>query len=526
MKETIFSKLQHYKVISFTVLVAVFYFLSIIIGNILFSSNNDSMIHFDLAFYRQAMQLLFLALWCCMYFQTVRNIRYRDITGRKSYSKDHGRYKRSYYELIEYFQDANPYKLDIKKLPIESWKTTEGVILGKVGMRLIKRDSAGEGNFALFGGPGTHKTTSQIIPTALRFSGSVLAIDIKGDILHWTQGKRKIKVFNPEDPQSYHFNPLYGIENMSMTERTSLIESFANVILEDDPKDKYFIPGGRDFFCGIALYILNKNIHTTFPEIINALLHGNAIQWVKTIVASNCDEAKDYLSSYYGTNETNVSGCYNTACVAVRTFNAGELNTLLDRAENTLSPQDLEDGYDIYIELPQDKIKKYAKISSIMIQTFMTSFLRRPDSSSGEKARPIIFLLDEFPQLNFDWDILSAALSTLRSKQTSVFLSQQSIAQLESKYGTTHYREIIDNCRYISIMNAQDPTSRTFFQKLIGTEKVLKVSNSQNSKDTSRNITEAREYIYQPEDFGNLGEDVVIYVNGKYIQAQKTNCFE
>ena len=170
MKETIFSKLQHYKVISFTILAAVFYFLSIIIGNILFKSNNDSMIHFDLAFYRQAMQLLFLALWCCMYFQTVRNIRYRDITGRKSYSKDHGRYKRSYYELIEYFQDANPYKLDIKKLPIESWKTTEGVILGKVGMRLIKRDSAGEGNFALFGGPGTHKTTSQIIPTALRFS--------------------------------------------------------------------------------------------------------------------------------------------------------------------------------------------------------------------------------------------------------------------------------------------------------------------------------------------------------------------
>lgn len=117
---------------------------------------------------------------------------------------------------------------------------------------------------------------------------------------------------------------------------------------------------------------------------------------------------KIICQSYYGTNETNVSGCYNTACVAVRTFNAGELNTLLDRAENTLSPQDLEDGYDIYIELPQDKIKKYAKISSIMIQTFMTSFLRRPDSSSGEKARPIIFLLDEFPQLNFDWDILSA----------------------------------------------------------------------------------------------------------------------
>lgn len=526
MKENVFYKLKHFKVIPFAILAAVFYFASALIGLFLYRSNSDSMVHFNLSFYRNAAQLFFLFLWCYMYFQTIRNIRYRDLTGRKSYTKDHARYKRTYYELIEYYQDANPYQLDVKTLPLESWKYAEGVILGKVGMRLIKRDSAGEGNLALFGGPGTHKTTSQIIPTALRFAGSVLAIDIKGDILHWTRGKRKIKIFNPEDPLSYHFDPLYGIEKMSMTERTSLIESFAAVILGEDPKDKYFVPGGRDFFCGIALYMLHEDIHTTFPKIINALLHGNAIQWVKQIVASDCDEAKDYLASYYGTNEVNVSGCYNTACVAVRTFNAGALNTLLDRSENTLSPQDLENGYDIYIELPQDKIKKYSKISSIMIQTFMSSFLRRPDSSSGEKIRPIIFLLDEFPQLHFDWDILSAALSTLRSKSVSLFLAQQSIAQLESKYGYDHYREIIDNCKYISIMSAQDPKSRTFFQQLIGTEKVLKVSNSQNSKDTSRSVSEAREYIYQPEDFGNLGEDVVIYANGKYIQAQKTNCFE
>ncbi len=161
-----------------------------------------------------------------------------------------------------------------------------------------------------------------------------------------------------------------------------------------------------------------------------------------------------------------------------------------------------------------------------MVQTFMSAFMKRIDSSSGIKTRPIIFLLDEFPQLHFDWDTLSTALSTLRSKNVSLFMAQQSIAQLESKYGSNHYREIIDNCRYISIMSAQDPKSRTFFQQLIGTEKVLKVSNSQNNKDSSRNVTEAREYIYQPEDFSNLEEDVVIYMNGKYIQAQKTKCYE
>ena len=525
-KEDIFNNLQHYKVIPFTVLAVIFYFLSILVGILFFQLSNGELFHFSLTFYCREAQLLFLVLWCFIYFQTIRNIRYQDITGRPSYRKDHGRYKRSYQELVSYFKDANPYKINVTDLPIGYWKYTEGVILGKIGRRLIKRDSSGEGNLALFGGPGTHKTTSQIIPTALRFSGSVLAIDIKGDILHWTKNTRNIKIFNPEDPNSHHFNPLYGIESMTMTERTSLIESFAAILLEDDPKDKYFVPGGRDFFCGIALYMLHENIHTTFPEIITALLHGNAIQWVKQIVASDCDEAKDYLGSYYGTNEKNVSGCYNTACVAVRSLNAGALNILLDSSNYSLSPQDLEDGYDIYIEILQDKIKQYSKISSIMVQTFMSAFMKRIDSSSGIKTRPIIFLLDEFPQLHFDWDTLSTALSTLRSKNVSLFMAQQSIAQLESKYGSNHYREIIDNCRYISIMSAQDPKSRTFFQQLIGTEKVLKVSNSQNNKDSSRNVTEAREYIYQPEDFSNLEEDVVIYMNGKYIQAQKTKCYE
>lgn len=525
LKEDLHYYIHHYKVVSFAILAVVFYFLSFVIGFFLFRSNSDSIIRLSFAHYRHTTHFFFIILWCYLYFRTIRNIRYRDLTGHSSYTKDHAHYTRSYSELVDYFQDANPYQLDVSTLPIESWRDAEGVILGKVGMRLMKRDSDGEGNLALFGGPGTHKTTSQIIPTALRFSGSVLVIDIKGDILHWTRGKRKIKIFNPEDPLSCHFDPLHGIEAMSMTERESLLHSFASVIWEENPKDRYFIPGARDFFCGIALYMLHENIQTSFSEIIYALLHGNAIQWVKTIVNSDCKEAKNYLASYYGTNEVNVYGCYNTACVGIRDFTAGALDTLLDHSENTLSPQDLEDGYDIYIELPQDKIEKYSKISSIMIQTFMTSFLRRADVSSGEKARPIIFLLDEFAQLNFDWDILSTAFSTLRSKRVSLFVAMQSIAQLESKY-KENYRSIINNCKYVSIMGAQDPKDRTYFQQLIGTEKVLKVTSSQNGKVVSRTVSEAREYIYQPEDFGNLGEDVVICADGKHIQAQKTNCFE
>ena len=76
-------------------------------------------------------------------------------------------------------------------------------------------------------------------------------------------------------------------------------------------------------------------------------------------------------------------------------------------------------------------------------------------------------------------------------------------------------------------MSAQDPKSRRFFQELIGTKKILKINQTQNETGTSsKSIQEAREYIFQPEDFGNLNDKVIIIANGKYIMADKTYCFK
>ena len=146
-------------------------------------------------------------------------------------------------------------------------------------------------------------------------------------------------------------------------------------------------------------------------------------------------------------------------------------------------------------------------------------------------------LLDEFPQLNLDPPVLSSALSTLRSKSISVFMAAQSIGQLRKKYGNEGAREIIDTCQYISVMSAQDPESREFFQKLFGTKRVLKTtsndssgggiwSNGQIQGGSSRGAQEEREPIIRAEEFGNLGDKVAVYANGKYTIADKCRWFE
>ena len=475
-----------------------------------------------------------IALWCFCYFVFLRQRLYRDRTGR-NFSTDSSKYKMGYFELVEYFQDADNKRIQKEReLSIENWKEAHGVILGHVGKYLVKRESSAPGNFALFSLPGGGKTTSQIIPSAMRFAGSVLCIDIKGDVLNWVKAhaKRKIKVFAPDDASiSCHFNPLGGIKDMDITARKAFIENLGFALVPDEPGDnsKFFVDGGRDFWNGVSLYMLAQDINTSFMAIVNAILTSDPFTWIMTIKDSDCYEAKIFTDGYFGGNERNISGQWKKICDAVRPFTNGALAVLLDDDPNAITPETLDAGYDIYIEIPQDKIQMYAPVTTIIVQNFMTYFMGRPDSSSGVKIRPILMLLDEFPQLHFNIETLLSAMETLRSKKVSLFLAQQSLASLSRRYGDDGCREIIDNCAYISVMSAQDPKSREFFQKLIGTRKVLKTGKSDTSQTNgtsqSRSVQQAREPVYQPEDFGNLNDHVVIVANGKYIEADKCYCF-
>lgn len=479
---------------------------------------------------------IFFILGVIIYIFLLFSKLYRQTTGR-NLIQDRREYGMNYWKLRRFFSSADPSKLDESEYPITSWRHCNGVILGKKNGHLIYRESNAPGNIAIFSRPGEGKTTAQIIPTALRFNGSVFAIDIKGDIIHYTKSNRNIKIFAPEQPEiSCSFDPFDGIETMTSSERRSFIENIASILVVNgtDDNGKYFTDGARNYFCGIVFYCLQQDISTAFPSIVTKILAGgDAISWVKTILQSNCQIAKEYLASYYGTNEKNVAGCYNALCTALRPFSSPTLVKLLGKSEHHITPQDLANKYDVYIEIPQDKINYYSPIMTMIVQNFLTSFMRLPDISSGKFVRPTIFLLDEFPQLNFNFESLSSALATLRSKKVTLFIAAQSISQLSRRYGDYGAREIIDNCAYISIMSAQDTHSQKYFSDMIGQKKVLKTATSYNSssysdqsKSSGTSVHEEWEPVIRPEALGNLNGKVLIIANGKHILADKTFVFE
>lgn len=523
---------RHYKLRYSLVLALVFLLFNCILQIFLVSSDTG----FE-RLYLFSFHVLMITIWIFFTVFLMISVYYNDETGRKMIS-DLRKYKLPYIELLHFYRDADPYKMDVKSLPIIDWKDAEGVILGKYDDRLIYRsafEAGGEGqNYLLAALPGSGKTTAQIIPSALRFGGSVVAIDIKGDIYKATSKQRNIKVFSPDNPSdSCCYNPFRGIENLTIDERKAFVETMAAVLVPEEKDGKYFTDGARDFFCGISLYLLNEYIYVSLPEISQAILTGNAFDWVIKIKHGNCIEAQEYTNSYFGSNEKNVAGAYGGIAKAVRPF-TGEMSKILKHSKNNeISIDTLQNGFDIYIEIPQDKISLFSPITTILIQNLMTDFMRRPDKSSGIKQQPILFLLDEFPQLQFEFKTLSAALATLRSKCVSVFIAVQSISQLSNRYGENCCKEVIDTCQFISVMSAQDPSSRKFFQDLVGSKRVLKLS-TQTSKSSSDNINasssinahEEWEPIFRPEDFSNLGDSLIIYAKGKYIKAEKTFYFK
>lgn len=482
---------------------------------------------------------IFIFIWCMIFFVVTREKMYHFKTGR-NFGEDYGKYNRSYHELVDYFKDADPHQLDTSEFPIQTWRDTKGIIFGMDGKRLITIPSNSECNIFISGPPGSGKTSGIGVINAMCFDGSVLAVDIKGDLYNYVSkhSKRKIIRFCPDHPnainKSYHFDPLAGLEKMDITDLKLYIESIATVLIPDDggSDGNYFTSRARKVFQGVTHLILHENPNADFPTIIHAILQGNIFDWVTKAMDNDCTPAKEMLSSFWGNSEKNVSGVYDALTTALVNFSNPVLDELLSRSRKgkCISSTYLEKGYDIYLQISQEHLDAYAPLFTLIIQSFSTAFTRRADSSTGVKHRNILMLLDEFPHLTFSYKLINSNLSTLRSKSVILMIIQQNLSQLEYRYQNTGARSIIGNCNYQIILGSNDINSSKVFSDTFGTRKVLKVGSSETmsqNNSTGRSVQESTEKVFLPEYFGDLPNHgkMIIYFKGKYTEADKLNCY-
>lgn len=486
--------------------------------------------------------ILLIVIWVLIFFTSTREKAYRYKTGR-SFGYDSSHYKRSYYELVDYFADADPMKMDIAALPTMSWKESSGLIFGKKGNKLISYEPNKNGICAMvWGAPGDGKTTSTIITSCRQFGlkknaagkwvqkGAVMVTDLKGDIYEANKKYRRIKRFSTIHWQeSAHYDPLVDVRKMkNPSERAIFLENLAITIIpeEQGADSKYFVDGARDFFTGISLYLLNQDSNISFPAIIEEIVIGNYSKWVLEIMKSEDKSAQAYTNHFYGENEKNVSGTYSKLVSSARLFRTDIMKTLLTNDDNVISPADLENCIDIYIQVDPNQITLMAPVIAMLYQAFMSAMLYRKEGQDP----PIAFVLDEFGQIPA-MPVIAQSAALMRAYNCSLLFSCQSLAMLEKHYGVAGRKLLMDCVKVNCFLSIMDPDTRDWASRLIGTRKVLKISNSEQQTQNGtvgRSVSEAREKIFEPEAFGDLPntDELVIYYKGKYVKAEKTYYFK
>ena len=477
-------------------------------------------------------------LWTYSTFTLTRKKLYFSKTGRH-FRKDHRRYKRGYFELMEFFQNADPHRLDTTIFPEQTWNTTRAIIFGTYGNKLISIPSDSECNIAVFGPPGSGKTSGIAIINAMQFKGSVLAVDIKGDLYHYVSkhSKRKILRFCPDNPdalkESCHFNPFSEIDKMDMTAKKLYLKSIATILIPDEggSDGNYFSSRARKILQGITHLILHRTPDANFPFVIHSILQGNIFDWVTESMNSDCIASKELLASFHGNSEKNVTSAYDALTTALVCFSNPILDELLNNKGQCISIRDLEEGRDIYLQIAQENLDAYAPLFTLIMQSFSTAFTKRFDTSIGVKNRPILMLMDEFPQLTFSYELINSNLSTLRSKSIICMMIQQNLSQLQQRYSENGTRSIMGNCNYHIILGSNDINSSKLFSDTFGSRKVLKISNSETmsqNNSASQSVQEATEKIFPPEYFGDLAAQnkMIMYFKGKYCECEKLNCYK
>jgi len=408
----------------------------------------------------------------------------------------------------------------IDEVPPSMRKATPqyGFVFGKQDEKYIIKPYSQDGHILVVGGVGSGKSSCIAIPTLRSWKNATFTIDIKGELYAKSKphGRNTI-VFNPLDNNSYGYDPYYWLRNSSNPVQEARAIAQAIVPLPPDIKDPFWIESAQNIFTAAILHYSNRRfsfldtvrqIQSLSPrDLIMTICDGEGLYFVGSMV----DMDDKVLSSIVAEISKNI----------VHFATDKNLISALSR-ENNIQPWILEHGGDIYVQIPEYLLKQWKNLLTLMVNQFLTCFEKRNEQT----ARPILFLLDEFPRLG-KVNAMLDGLATLRSKKITICLIIQSLAQLDLIYGTNERKVIADTCAYKAILSATDAETQEYFSRLVGTYDKQVTARGTNSSalgfptGQSTNTYEQEKRIIKPEEFATLKDIVLLTPYGNF-RVEKT----
>lgn len=296
----------------------------------------------------------------------------------------------------------------------------------------------GEGHILTVAPTRSGKGTTQIIPNLLRYPGSVVVLDPKGELYDETHAWRRRHVgpvyrIAPFGAKTDAFNPLAAIE--SQADATALAEM---ILPHTATGDGQFFEDEAINFLAAAIYFIRHyappkaRTMVALREALTLPLEG-FLGFVKTMALPDMPGpvrrgANIVLGKSPERGIPQLRESLNSK-MAIWDFDG----LLRATAHGELDFRALKDGpATVYLIIPFDQLKAYTVFVQVLLSTALEAMLRNPNVP----AVPVLFMLDEFLSLG-PFPKFVDALRTHAGAGVRLWFFLQNVSTLEALYPTT-----------------------------------------------------------------------------------------
>ena len=328
---------------------------------------------------------------------------------------------------------------------------------------------------AIIAGPvGTGKSTCVQIPSILKMNGSLVVLDISGELFDKTSRAKKqisgaeVKVFNPTNPsKSLTYNPM--ARAVTSTQINTLADTLIRASLGSNSKDPFWNIMARDVI-GMMIKIL-KTQEPEFQNLYNVkeLLFKlrSSPQEVDRLFAHHADTL--LLSQYkaFITYDSKLSGSVIATCQSAlqlfsdenisKTTSSDSLDMDMLRTQKTI----------LYIQVPVNQINYLSPLITILFsQLFEHTMNSIPHPT---RDLDLFYLIDEAAMLRLPGAMLANAISNMRKYRAGMLLIyQNSLSQLTENYGIQNARTILQGAQTKLYFGGQNLETTREISQILG----------------------------------------------------------
>lgn len=328
---------------------------------------------------------------------------------------------------------------------------------GRAALLTYKQDFDST-HMLFFAGSGGYKTTSNVVPTALRYTGPLICLDPSTEVAPMVvehrreKLKREVMVLDPANP-IMGFNVLDGIEASRQKEED--IVGIAHMLLSESARfesstGSYFQNQAHNLLTGLLAHVMlspeyagRRNLRS-LRQIVSEP-EPSVLAMLRDI-QENSGSAfiRETLGVFTNMTEQTFSGVYSTASKDTQWLSLDSYAALV--CGNAFKARDIvTGGKDVFLNIPASILRSYPGIGRVIIGALINAMVQ----ADGDFTRRALFMLDEVDLLGY-MRVLEEARDRGRKYGISMMLMYQSVGQLERHFGKDGATSWIDGCAFAS----------------------------------------------------------------------------